>query len=501
LYLGIAAATAQVKAMAWMSGGIFAAICLLLGKNVWVLIPATLSMKGGLNLLPGQIPPWVFMTMVVGGLFLMRVALRKQSITIRWTWIETAVLLVGLTIFQAMLRNPVGLQSLGGATAGGRPYFIFAFAASAYYLIVVSRPDAKSWRLAAILYIILGVCDGLIQAASALSPGFGMMMIRIYSNVSVEEATISGSGYDLDETRLAFLAQIGAILCMIACSFWRPLATLDIRKPWRALIGGIGIVCILLSGFRGALAGVFTRFALGSFIRGKGLDLLFVVFASSLVVIVIAMGDLGTKLPFGVQRILSSVPIPMNLNYQAVRSAEGSSEDRFEMWEIVLRSDRFIQNKVLGDGFQFSAVEIKAMSEVRVPGSPISQMSWMDRSLEVGNYHGFHVETIRFTGVLGLLAATFALLVFAVYAWKAIKLHRGNELWGYVIFICMPVVINPFWYWLVFGSYRSGYPELIAMAGMVKAIYQIGLSRSVVSEQNAPDHREQTTRKTAASPG
>jgi len=111
------------------------------------------------------------------------------------------------------------------------------------------------------------------------------------------------------------------------------------------------------------------------------------------------------------------------------------------------------------------------------------------------------VETIRFTGVLGLLAATFALLVFAVYAWKAIKLHRGNELWGYVIFICMPVVINPFWYWLVFGSYRSGYPELIAMAGMVKAIYQIGLSRSVVSEQNAPDHREQTTRKTAASPG
>ncbi len=474
LYLGVAAATAQIEAVAWVVGGVFAAVCLLLGKHVWILIPATLSLRGGINFLPGMIPPWVLMTMVTGAFFCARVALRRQTLTFRWTWMETAILIVGLTILQAMVRNPVGLRVLGGDSAGGKPYVVFAFAFAAYYLIIASRPEMKMWKWAVILFMVCGIGDGLIQALSALSPGFAQVMVKIYSNVSFDEAMGQGEGYQLGERRFGFLGQIGSILGLIACSYWRPVAALDFTKPWRGVTAGLGVICVLLSGFRGSSLSLFIRFCVGSAIRRKTIDVVLIVMVGLAGVAVIAISDIGTKLPFGVQRVLTAVPFPMRLDPRAESQAHHSSEDRFEMWRLALGSDKYIDNKVLGDGFQFSATEINAMSEAKLPGSYLTSLSWMEQSIAVGNYHGFHVETIRFTGAVGLIAATVLLLVFARFAWRAIQLHRDTVAWGHVIFICMPFLIHPFWYWLIFGSYRTGFPELVATGAMVKVAYELG---------------------------
>lgn len=474
LYLGIAAATAQIEAILWVLGTVFLAVCILLGKNIWILIPATLSMKGGINALPGMIPPWVFMTMVAGGFFLMRLAIRKQPLRIRWTGMETVLLLVGLTILQAMIRNPVGLRAMGGDTAGGKPYFIFAFAFAAYLTIIMSNPSPKEWRWAVILFITFGILDGLIQALSAVFPGFAQIAVRIYSNVSFDEAMGQGAGYELSERRFGFLAQIGSIMGLVACSYWRPMAAIDLTKPWRALTAGLAIVCTLLSGFRSGAASLFLRFAVGSAIRRKYVDVVVVVIIGMLLIAALVVTDSARSLPFGVQRVLTVLPISINLDGRAESQAYHSADDRFEMWRLALGTERYIQNKFLGDGFQFSAVEINAMAESRLESSRLDSVSFVERSLEVGNYHGFHVETIRFTGVVGLLAATIALLVFARFAWKTIQFHRGSQEWGHVIFVCMPFLIHPFYYWLIFGSYRADYPGLIVMAAMVKVAYMFG---------------------------
>ena len=360
---------------------------------------------------------------------------------------------------------------------GFEPDFIFAFAFAAYLLILLSKPDFKMWKWAVILFVILGIGDGLIQAMSAFSSKFAMIVVQIYSNVSFQEATGQGMGYDISERRLGFLGQIGSILGLIACSFWRPVAALDFTKPWRALTAGVGIICVLLSGFRGNTASLFVRFCVGSFIRRKYLDVVVIVVIGVLAVSFIAISGTAKSLPFGVQRVLTAVPIPIDVDPRAESQAEHSSQDRFDMWRIALTSEQYIQNKILGDGFQFSAVEINAMMESRIAGSYLSKISFVERSLEVGNYHGFHVETIRFTGIVGLIAATIALVVFARFAWRAISLHRNTDHWGYIIFVCMPYLIYPFWYWLVFGSLRSGFPQLIAMAAMVRVAYDLGLVR------------------------
>ncbi len=490
VYLGVAAATAQFEALAWIVGALFLTVCFMLGKHVWILIPATLSMRGGLNLLPGQIPVWVFMTMAVAGFFALRVATRRQNITFRWSWMETAILLVGLTIFQAFARNPTGLQALGGDTAGGKPYFLFAFGFLAYYLIANSETNIKTWRWAIILYIAFGIMDGIISAISAVSMEFASVMIRIYSNVSFDAAYGMSGEYDMFERRLGFLGQIGGLLGLIACSFWRPLSAIDLTKPWRAATAGSAVILILLSGFRGTAASLFVRFCVGSIIRRHYLDVAVILLAGTLAISFLAVSGLSRSLPFGAQRVLTVIPIPMDLDPQAIMQADHSSEARFEMWRIALSEERYIYNKILGDGFQLSAREVTAMMEARMPGSRIQHMTFEERALEMGDFHGFHVETIRNTGVIGLIAATFALFVFAGYAWKAMQMFRGDPSWGFAIFVCMPVVIMPFWYWLVFGSYKADFPAVIAMAGMVKIAWLLG--REKLAEARLPEVAEAT---------
>jgi hypothetical protein len=484
LYLGIAAASAQTEAVVWVAATVVLYVCFLLGKNIWILIPATLAMKGNINFLPGSPAPWHLMTAVAAGFFLLRLATRQQSLAIRWTWMETSIALVAISILQALARNPVGLSALGGSdSAGGKPYFIFGIAFVAYAVIAMADTDFKSWRWAVILYIIFGIGDSLINAASGISPAFAMRVLPLYSNVSYDMAVGQFGELDLSEGRFTQVGQLGSILGLIACTFWRPLAALDLTKPWRILIGVVAIVTSLLGGFRTASFGLFLNFTLGSALRKKWLDIVVIAFFGMLILAALVVSGAVRKLPFGAQRVLSELPI--EVDSRATIDAENSSNDRFEMWRTALESDRYISNKLLGDGFNMSAKELQAMRSHTETG-PQLYKTWTEAALETGNYHGFHVETIRHTGALGLLFATVALFVFMKSAWRGIQQTRNQPYWGMVLFICMPYIIYPFWYWLIFGSYKGNFAIVIALAGMIKLLQVLiareSTTQSVVSE-------------------
>ena len=470
VFLGISAATAQSTALIWVGGGLFLTLCLVLGRHIWILIPATLGMKGGLNFIPGSPAPWHFMTAVVGIFFLLRWLTRVQKIHLRWSGMETVILLVALSILQAFLRNPTGLSVLGGDFAGGKSYFVFGIAMIAYFLISTAESDIKTWRWAVIAYIVFALGDATISAISGLSPAFASYMIRIYSNVSFAAAnTINYSG-DAMETRITELATFGSILGMIACCFWRPVAALDLRKPWRILIALAAVGFTLFGGFRGNAVRLFTNFVMGSVLRRKYLDVLLVFFGGAFLLAALLIAVPTQNLPYSVQRIFTILP-GVQVDSKIASDAEESSELRFDMWKLVLSSDRYISNKLLGDGFQYSASEMAAreamiFNDYRMSGG----MTTQDMFLVTGSYHGFHVETIRFTGAVGLFAATAALIVFAVFANRCIRHYRDHPAWGYVLFICMPFLIHPLWYWLIFGAYNSDFPILIATAGLIKLL-------------------------------
>ena len=90
-----------------------------------------------------------------------------------------------------------------------------------------------------------------------------------------------------------------------------------------------------------------------------------------------------------------------------------------------------------------------------------------------GSYHGFHVQTIRMTGYVGLLLTLIVLGAFLYHAWSHIRYFRGRPEWGYVLFVCTPFLIYPFYAMLVFGDYRFGFPRYFIMAGFLKMLWNI----------------------------
>jgi hypothetical protein len=109
-----------------------------------------------------------------------------------------------------------------------------------------------------------------------------------------------------------------------------------------------------------------------------------------------------------------------------------------------------------------------------------------DLMLAKGSYHGFHVETIRFNGFVGLIAALVAMGIFFKYALNLIRHFRGRQEFGYVLFICMPYLIYPFYYMLVFGSYRNAFPVVLAGAGLLKILDTIRIRELATTRAETP---------------
>ncbi|MCX6865331.1 MAG: hypothetical protein NTV46_03780, partial [Verrucomicrobia bacterium] len=259
LYLGIAAATAQVEVIAWVGGVLFLITCLLLGRHIWILIPATLGMQGGFNFIPGSPATWHIMTVVVAGFTLLRIASRQQHLRFRWTGMETAILLVALTIWQAYLRNTTGLSILGGDVSGGKPYIIYSIAIIAFFLISTDA-DLRTWRWAAIGFILLTSVDAMINIISGFSPAFAEVAIRYYSNVSFTASQAVNYAVDVNEQRITEFGALGVLFGTMASTLWRPVAALDFRKPWRAVIAFGSVAATLLGGFRSGAALLFVNF-------------------------------------------------------------------------------------------------------------------------------------------------------------------------------------------------------------------------------------------------
>lgn len=473
LWLGVSVAQEQFTTVLWIVGALFVCLCLALGRHVWILIPATLGMRGTVNALPGSPDVWALMTIAVGFFTFARIAVRRQKLNLRWSGMETALLLVALTILQAAIRNPVGVSILGGDVGGGKPYFQFALGFAAFILVANADADVRSWRWAVVALIIGSIVDCLIAILGEVSPDFAKFMIRFYSNVSFAATQSLTWITNIEDVRLATLGRLGAILGLIACTFWRPLAAFDLSKPWRGLVALVSIALLFLGGGRGPLGRLMVNFIFGSALRKRWVDILVGGFAGALLLTGLVIAFPTQRLPYAVQRVLTAVPgVTLDLRSDVASDAKHSSDIRFEMWRLALTSDKYIDNRILGDGFQISQRELAARSaymfgDFRLAGD----LDTIEMFMATGSYHGFHAETIRFTGVVGLIAATAALIVFAVFAMRCIRRFEGSPHWGFVLFICMPYLIHWWWFWLVYGGYREQMPALIATAGLIKLLW------------------------------
>lgn len=485
LYLGVAAATAQMEAIAWIASVLAIVFILALGKHIWVIIPVSLVLTGSINALPGSPAPWWAAMAVTGTIYVMRFLMRRvENFQFSFNWLDFAILLQVAAVGQAFLRNPTGLSILGGDVAGGKPYIIFGFAFAAYALLSVTRTNIKVFKWVVIATIFVTIGDGVLVISSQLFPIIAVMVIPIYSGVDFSASR--GDTFEADAGRLTTGKQIGQTLGLAACSLHPPMHSLIPLRIVPFLMMGLACAAIMLSGYRSSLGWLMIVFVVGCLVRRRYADLLISGTAGFLALILLLGTGLSQQLPYGIQRVLSVVPF-MDVDDTIRHDAQKSTTWRVEMWKLALFTDRYISNKLLGDGFNYSAAELKAAQDSSYGDRRRSAgMNMQDVMLARGSYHGFHVETIRFTGAFGLACALIALGIWFRYAFRLIGYYKGRPEWGYVVFVCLPFLIHPFYYMLVFGAYRTGFPDLLVASGLLKILDNIRVREMATDRAQAP---------------
>ncbi len=487
IYLGVMAATSQFEAIAWVVGVGCVVGVLALGKNVWLLIPFGLVLQGTVNALPGSPPVWALGTFVTLSMFALRIAMHKRDFVLKHDMLDFAILLNVLAIAQAYVRNPSGLLMLGGDTAGGKPYLNFAVAIAAYFCLSVVRADLKMFRIAVIMMVVATIADSLIGVLSDYIPLLAMVVLPIYSNTNVGVA-LSGEATNTD-TGIAraggAFGECGRALGVICFSMARPLHCLLPTHPLLFVSTGVGFVMVLLSGFRSMLMYLFVVYVVSAFIRRKYFDIVAITVAGLLGLCLLIGSGQVRNLPFGAQRALSFLPIEMDERARA--DADQSSDWRFEMWEIALTTDRYIQNKWLGDGFAVSASEMRAQLDAAQGFAGAIIIDSKEAFMRKGSFHGFHVECMRFTGAFGLACAIFAMIVFFQKAAQLVRYYRYHPMFPYIAFVCIPFLIYPFWSLLVFGAYRVAFPQFLASAGLLKMLDAIRVRETAEAVAEVPE--------------
>jgi hypothetical protein len=485
LYLGIAVANSQLVAIAWVVGALGVVFVLALGKHIWILIPITLPLLGMINAIPGGPAPWWGAMTVVAGIYVTRFLMRRtESMVWRFTLLDFAIFIQIIAVGQAYLRNPTGLLMMGGEMAGGKPYFVFGFAFVAYFLLSITKTNLSVIRWTVLLIIVASFLDSTLLLISQLFPIVAIVTLPIYSNTILVDAE-TDIGFQTDDSRLIGGKDFGQSVGLAIFSLFSPHSCLNPTNILRFGLMLTAFAALLLSGFRSGLALLAIYFVVGSLIRRQFIQLFICGTAAILAVILLLATGMTTKLPYGAQRILSTLDF-VQVNDNIRHSAEASTDFRVEMWRLALTSDRYISNKFLGDGFGLSAAEQQSMLNAAMGDARAkAQDRGLDDFMLRGSYHGFHVETIRFTGYFGLALALVTLGIFFNQALKLLRHFKGRAEWGYIIYICMPFLIYPFYYMLVFGSYRTAFPVVLASAGLLKILDNIRVQELAAARAEA----------------
>lgn len=489
--LGSQLVTDRGTALAWVGAGVILAMCLWLGKDIWLLIPFAVLLNIRFPWLPGAFPPSQLAVLLTFAWCLGLLALRKLPIQFRMTSLEFWGLMLLLTIVQVYARNPVGLAALGSDTIGARPYFSVAVAViggvilSSLIVTPAKIKQACNWLIAGGLFSII------VNIVPYLVPSLAPYTVRFFGAVGNYREYVQGySDWSVTRDskaagRLLPATEFGILLSRWVASHVDPVRKL-IHPFWGFMI--LTSICAAgYGGFRSGLASVVLNLGLGAFYWGRTRSAIVGLFAGIAILIVFSTVNVIYPLPPNIQRALSF--LPGTWDKKIIEDAEGSTSWRVEMWIEALTTKKYIQNKILGDGLGFTARELKAqamLQDMKHRGASGWDLH-RESVFMTGDYHSGPVQTIRTTGYVGLVILLLAMSVVAWQAHKLILRSRGTPYMMIVCFFCIPMVWHPVFFTFVFGSFGNDVPLAFMNIGFLRLLQNnLPLGRPVVERVPEP---------------
>lgn len=459
LWLGVSIVTEQTQTVLYISGSALLLTCVILGRRIWLLLILFTALN--VPLIRGfgttELGQALFISFTI-----LATLMRRQPYRFTFGEKEVWMLLLAACILQVYFRNPVGLNMFGADAVGARPYFMagMTFLSSLILGNIVTRPSEI--RLALWLSIIGSIASGPLNALRTGIGGGGAVAIG-QGNSTISDG--SGAG------RIMSLAILSSIAARVTVSFTSPLRAL--RHPLWALLILFSLAAAAMSGYRNAVALVGLIFLVGLAYRSGGMAVFVSSVACAVGLALLAFVNLASPLPANIQRALS--PFPGTWEQRHVDDATQSSEWRIEMWEEALFTNYWIENKILGDGLGFTSRELRMMKDLEDGGTYLGGQSsgllpQQEMMMLQGSYHSGPVQTVRTVGYVGLAILLVAMIRLAVHAHRQILRCRGTEWYSLALFTCIPVIVLPPYFILIFGEFGKDVSAVFFSYAMISLL-------------------------------
>ena len=462
--------TDKLTVFAWLGVGALLITGVTMGRDIWMLIPLTVALNLTL-MIPGRPTTVMLGQGMFVGFTVLLFLMRRLPWRVRFTELDFWLLVIGLFILQVYARNPVSVSLFGGEQIGGRPYILIALAFVTYFVLSNLNIAAQKLRWILKLTIIAYMISFILNLIGFFIPSIGMWYGAAGRGTETNMVAAEGTGTTGvgQASRIGFLGQAARDISLAVSSFRNPLKAC-FHPIWAPLII-ISLAFAAMSGFRTQIAAVGLTYLVGIAYRGGFISVILSTVALFTTVILLALGNSLAPLPANIQRSLSFLPGTWDQKIR--RDAEGSTEWRMEIWKEVMLTDRWIQNKWLGDGLGFSAQELRAQQALQDTkgGVSISGLGLhQDAILASGDYHSGPIQTIRTIGYVGLFFLLIAQIRLAVHAHRQIKRTRGTEWMPLALIVGIPLIWNPFYFVFVFGDFSRAMELLLLGSGLVKLL-------------------------------
>lgn len=463
--VGSGLVTSQMMTLMQFAGVGVLALCILLGRRIWLLLPFASSLALTFRA-PGLPSSLLIAEVLVVGFCVMLFLLRKLPYRLRFTELEILAILLVMFVVQVYARNPVGVSVFGSDMVGGKPYAMFAIHVVVCFLLSGLRVSPAEMKWVLRLAIIGGVLSFLLKGLGRLVPSVGIY----YGAVSGFEDSEEFGQPPAEERagRIEFLGQAGRNCSRWLVSFVSPLRALF--KPLWLILMLCAVGFAAMSGYRNEIATVGLTLFFGLCYRGGVSHVLISAVIGGVGLALLAITNLMAPLPLNMQRALSFLPGTWEESVR--RDARSSTDWRVEIWKEVLFTDRWIENKVLGDGLGFTKRELDAQLAAR--HGQLRGTSGFDAQRESilanGDYHSGPVQTIRTIGYLGLIVLAGVMIRLAVHAHRMIRRCRGTEWHPLSLFIGIPLLVQPIFFTFVFGTFSIAASTTLMGIGMMRLL-------------------------------
>lgn len=453
---------------------VFAIITFLVMKqNVWILIPAFMTLGITFPWIPGNFAPVELACMYVIACFFILLISNKLTFKLSLTSLEWWAVCVFLMIAQAFVRNPAGLHMLGTEYVGGRPYFVVAISFTAGLALATIRTNHTQIRKAFYYSMLSYLGSFLIQAVAFAFGSVAYYTGRVFGAYGSESSEILGGSHSGRAGRNEPARILGLMGSRFLTANRDPLKS--VLHPVWGIVLVVSILAAGLSGFRSIIAVVGLTIIVGIYYWGGVRSLILALMMVITGYVAVNIVNMAYPLPAKIQRSLSF--IPGTWDKQHIYDADASTDWRVKMWEDALFTDIYIENKILGDGLGIRRDDFAYMLEISRSRMVTDEMS-QERAALAGDFHSGPVTTIRVIGYVGLIIMVLAMCVLAYRAHRLILASRNKPYFREVMFFCLPMVCWPILFLLVFGNFKEDAPLFFLQIGILRMLEKNLANRS-----------------------